>query len=263
MYQYNISFAGAGKVTESLCRELFHAGFRIDKIVSQSGSTAKSLADTCNAEWSDNLNFPDSTGVIIVAVPDHKLKKVLNDIVCSPGTLVAHTAGSIGLDIFPEHITQKGIFYPLQTFSKHRKVNLTGLPFLLESSDEKSSVILNTLVDSVSGKSYFVDADHRRMLHLAAVFVCNFTNHMLTLGKDVVLKAGFPFDIMNPLINEMISKALSSGPENSQTGPAVRHDQNTIEKHLELLSYSTEMQRIYKEMTQSIIEYYKNPPNPA
>jgi predicted short-subunit dehydrogenase-like oxidoreductase (DUF2520 family) len=256
MYQYNISFAGAGKVTESLCRELFRGGFKIDMIVSQSESGGKSLADTCNAEWSDKLIFPDSTGVIIVAVPDHSLRKVLNDISCRPGSLIAHTAGSIGLDIFPEHISHKGIFYPLQTFSKNRYVSLSGLPFLLESSDDESSVILKTLVETVSGKAYVVDTEHRRMLHLAAVFVCNFTNHMLTVGKDVVLKTGFPFEIMTPLINETISKALESGPENSQTGPAVRHDQNTIEKHLELLSFSPELEKIYRDMTEAIMEYY-------
>ena len=262
MYQYNISFAGAGKVAGSLCRELFHTGFRIDKIVSESESGGKFLAGACNAVWSDNLIFPDSTSVIIVAVPDHRLKKVLRDIRCSSGALVVHTAGSMGLDIFPENIIHKGIFYPLQTFSKNRIVNFTGLPFLLESSDEESSLILNTLVESVSGKAYSVDTDHRRMLHLAAVFVSNFINHMLTVGKDVVLKAGFPFEIMAPLINETISKALDAGPENSQTGPAVRNDQNTIEKHLELLSFSPELQKIYSDMTQAIIEYYKNPSIP-
>ena len=76
------------------------------------------------------------------------------------------------------------------------------------------------------------------MLHLAAVFVCNFTNHMITLGREVSLKADYPFEILTPLIKETISKALDSGPENSQTGPAVRNDRNTIEKHLELLSFS-------------------------
>ena len=81
------------------------------------------------------------------------------------------------------------------------------------------------------------------MLHLAAVFVCNFTNHMLTQGKQIADKAGFPFEIFNPLLQETISKAMDIGPENSQTGPAVRNDQNTIEKHLELLSFSPELQK--------------------
>ncbi len=256
MYQNNISFAGAGRVASALCKELFHAGFRIDMIASETKVSGRSLADYCKAVWSAGLLFPDSTKVIIVAVPDHRLKSVLETLKCAPGTLVAHTAGSFGLDIFPEQIKRKGIFYPLQTFSKKRKVSFIDLPFFLESSDDESSAILRNMAESIYGKVYFVDTEKRRMLHLSAVFVCNFTNHMLTLGKEVALKAGFSFDILIPLIKETISKAMDSGPEKSQTGPAVRHDQNTIEKHLELLSFSTELQRIYNEMTISIIEYY-------
>ena len=189
------------------------------------------------------LVFPDSTKIIIIAVPDHRLKSVLGSIRCSQETLVAHTAGSFGLDIFPEQIKQKGIFYPLQTFTKGRKVSFIDLPFLLESSDDESSEILKSIAESIGGKVHFVDTEQRRMLHLAAVFVCNFTNHMLTLGKEWRSKGDFPFEILVPLIKETISKAMDLGPENSQTGPAIRHDQNTIEKHLELLSFSLSCRR--------------------
>lgn len=256
MYHNNISFAGAGRVADALCKELFHAGFRIDMVISETEPNGKLLADSCKAIWSSELLFPDSTRVIIVAVPDHSLKSVLDKLKCRPDTLVAHTAGSLGLDIFPEQIKQKGIFYPLQTFSKNRKVSFIDLPFLLESSDDESSEILKNLAESIGGIVHFVDTEQRRMLHLAAVFANNFTNHLLTEGKLVALKAGYPFEILVPLIKETISKAMEIGPENSQTGPAIRHDHNTIEKHLELLSFSTELQRIYNEMTRAIIEYY-------
>jgi predicted short-subunit dehydrogenase-like oxidoreductase (DUF2520 family) len=254
----SISFAGAGRVAEALCKELFRAGYTIDKIVSENEASGKSLADSCKATWSHDLSFPNSTKIIIIAVPDHLLISVLESITCSPETLVAHTAGSFGLDIFPEKIIRRGIFYPLQTFSKGRKVSFFDLPFLLESSDDKSAGILKTLAESIGSKVHFVDTEQRRMLHLAAVFVCNFTNHMLTLGREVSLKADYPFEILTPLIKETISKALDSGPENSQTGPAVRNDRNTIEKHLELLSFSSELQKIYQVISQSIIEYYNN-----
>jgi predicted short-subunit dehydrogenase-like oxidoreductase (DUF2520 family) len=262
MYHNNISFAGAGRVAESLCKELFHAGYGIDMVVSENEVTGKPLADYCKASWSNELSFPDSTKVIIVAVPDHRLKSVLDSVNCSQETLVAHTAGSFGLDIFPEKIIRRGIFYPLQTFSKGRKVSFFDLPFLLESSDDESDGILRTLAESVGSKVNFVDAGQRRMLHLAAVFVSNFTNHMLTLGREVVQTADYPLEILFPLIKETIAKALDSGPEDSQTGPAIRNDLNTIEKHLELLSFSSELQKVYEVMTGSIIEYYKKPPNP-
>jgi predicted short-subunit dehydrogenase-like oxidoreductase (DUF2520 family) len=258
MSHTNISFAGAGRVSEALCKELFNAGFTIDKVASESATRGKPLADYCGAEWSSSLSFPYTTNILIVAVPDHRLLSVLTELKCSKETLVVHTAGSFGLDVFPENIIHKGIFYPLQTFSINRKVTFTDLPFLLEASDEGSSVALRELAESISKKVYFVDTEKRRMLHLAAVFVCNFINHMVTIGKEVASKTGFSLEILEPLIKETMAKAIDAGPENSQTGPAVRHDQNTIEKHLELLSYSPELQRIYKVMTKSIMEYYKN-----
>jgi len=256
MFQHNISFAGAGNVAAALCRKIYEEGIKIDLIVSVSEENGRSLAESCDASWSTEPEFPDSTDLIIVAVPDHKLRSVLENIKCRPDTLVAHTAGSIGLEIFPECLTGKGVFYPLQTFSRERKVDFTDLPFLLESSDEQSSALLEELVLSIGGKAYFVCTEKRIMLHLAAVFICNFTNHMLTDGKLVAEKAGIPFPIFYPLLKETLSKAIDLGPDKSQTGPAIRNDQNTIEKHLELLSFSPELKRIYREMTISIINYY-------
>ncbi|HUX55513.1 MAG TPA: DUF2520 domain-containing protein [Bacteroidales bacterium] len=256
MSQYNISFVGAGRVADALCRKMYAAGFNIELIVSESKKNGPSLAGSCNALWSSDLKFPNSTDIIIVSVPDHRLKTVLDKITCCSETLVVHTAGSIGLDIFPDQLAHKGIFYPLQTFSLERKVNFQNLPFLLESSDEKSTSILKSIVHSVGGKVYLVDTKNRQALHLAAVFACNFSNHMLTLGKEIALNSDFAFDLLVPLINETISKAIDIGPENSQTGPAVRHDHDTIKRHLELLSFSPELQRIYDEMTGSIMNYY-------
>jgi predicted short-subunit dehydrogenase-like oxidoreductase (DUF2520 family) len=258
MFQQIISFAGAGKVAGALCREMYRSGIRIDLIVSESEKNGQLLAGDCKALWSGKLLFPDSTNIIIVAVPDHKLISVLGTLKCSQDTLVVHTAGSLGMDVFPSHIKRKGVFYPLQTFSVNRKIIFRELPFFLESSDKRSSEILANIAELVGGKVYFADTERRRMLHLAAVFACNFSNHMLRVANELALKAGFTSEVLEPLIKETFLKAIDIGPENSQTGPAVRNDQNTIKKHLELLSFSPELQKIYSDMTQSIVEYYKN-----
>ncbi len=252
----SISFAGAGRVAFALCKELFTAGNKIDLVVSTTEHTGASLARLCNASWSTDLNFPDSTNIIIVAVPDHKLISVLHTLNCNPDTLVVHTAGSFGLDIFPGKIKRKGVFYPMQTFSPGRVIDFKELPFLLESSDELTSLTLKKLAESLGSKIQFVDSEHRRLLHLAAVFICNFTNHMLTRGEEVADKAGYSLEMFKPLIVETINKAVENGPKNSQTGPAFRNDNITIVKHLDLLSFSPELKRIYSEVTQSIINYY-------
>jgi predicted short-subunit dehydrogenase-like oxidoreductase (DUF2520 family) len=235
---------------------MYNCGIKILQVVSESESDGRPLADACNASWSSELSFNDKNDAIIVAVPDHNLRKVLSSVKCSSGTVVAHTAGSFGLEVFPSGIKKTGVFYPLQTFSKGREIQFKELPFLLEASGEDSAKLLNDLAISTGGKAYFIDNERRRMIHLAAVFVNNFTNYMLTAGSEIASRAGSSFKIFEPLLRETISKALENGPEASQTGPAVRNDLNTIEKHLELLSFSPELQNIYREITDSIILHY-------
>lgn len=251
-----MSFVGAGRVAGILCRAFSRAGFTIDMIVSEKGASGRSLAEYCSAVWSDKPVFPDSTEVIIVAVPDNRLKTVLGEIKCTNKTVVAHTAGSSGLDVFPDSLERRGVFYPLQTFSHDRIISFSELPVFIEASDSISLTVLTEIAGLLGARRYFADTEHRRMLHLSAVFVCNFVNHMLTQGRDLALKAGFSFEVLKPLINETFMKALEAGPENSQTGPAIRNDNNTIEKHLELLSFDPDLQRIYRELSGSISNYH-------
>lgn len=259
MTTYNVSFVGAGKVAGVLCRSLYNAGNRILRIVTpEMKEDGTLLARECQALWSSEPVFDESNDVIIIAVPDHSLSAVLAGIKCSVNSVVAHTAGSYGLDVFPEWIVKRGVFYPLQTFSKNRELDVKDIPFILEASQPETEAVLKGLAESLGGKTSFLDQENRRMLHLAAVFVNNFSNFMLIAGKEITIKAGLPFDLLIPLIKETYSKALANGPEYSQTGPAVRNDKNTIEKHMNLLSFSPELQSIYREISESIITYYYN-----
>ena len=257
MAHFNISFAGAGRVAGALCKEMFRSGLKILQVVSEYDTNGKPLAIMCGAEWSSDLTFADTNDIIIVAVPDHNLKEVLSGIRCSRKTIVAHTAGSCGLEVFPPDFGKAGVFYPLQTFSKGREISFKDLPFFIEANDKPAGKKLGALAEALGGKVHFVDTERRKLLHISAVFVNNFTNYMLTEGNEIASKAGFSFEILVPLINETISKALENGPYSSQTGPAVRNDLNTIEKHMELLSFIPDLQKLYNEVTQSIINHYK------
>jgi predicted short-subunit dehydrogenase-like oxidoreductase (DUF2520 family) len=256
--EYRISFIGAGKVAGALCRKFHSSGFKIQQIISRTKKSGHSLAVSCNALWSPDYKSSRSEDIIIVAVPDDKLEDVLRRIDCPDNIMVAHTAGSLGLEVFPDNIKHKGVLYPLQTFSENRRINFTDLPFFLEASDSYSAGTLKDLAESIGGKVHFVDTEHRKLLHVAAVFVCNFINHMMTSGKLLATRAGFQFGVLQPLINETILKAIETGPENSQTGPAFRSDKGTIKRHIDLLSFSPELQAVYREITRSIIRFYKN-----
>jgi predicted short-subunit dehydrogenase-like oxidoreductase (DUF2520 family) len=257
MRQYSISFAGAGNVATALCREMYNHGHFIDHITSRNEKNGLTLANSYHATWSDDFVFPVTSEIIIVAVTDNSLSEVLKVIKCSDSAIVAHTAGSFGLDVFPTDLKNTGVFYPLQTFSLNRVPDIYEVPLFIEASDEKSANTLKSLAGSISNSVHVSDVDHRRLLHLAAVFVSNFTNHMLTTGKNISSMAGVPFEELKPLILETVTKAMEIGPENSQTGPAVRYDLNTIEKHLGLLSFSQDFKNVYEMITKSIISYYK------
>ena len=261
MVRYKLSFAGAGRVAGALCMKMHRSGMKILQVVSATETSGKPLASRCNADWSDVLTFHDPNDIILIAVPDHHLEEVTRKIRCHENTIVVHTAGSYGLEVFPASIKRKGVFYPLQTFTEGRNIRFTDLPFLLEASDPEAGEKLKMLTESIGGKAWFINDERRRTLHLAAVFVCNFTNHMLAAGKELTTKDGLPFNLLEPLIMETISKAMEDGPENSQTGPAVRNDLATIEKHLNSLSFSPELQNIYREVTRSIIKSNKKTGN--
>jgi len=259
--EYKISFIGAGKVAGTLCRYFHLSGFTICRIVSRSEDEGPALAASCDAKWSSVCKFTDSEDIIITAVSDDSLSEVLDTVICSDGTIVVHTAGSYGLDIFPIRLRHKGVFYPLQTFSANRQMNFENLPFFLEASDSMALSVMTDLARLAGGRVFNTGTEERRMIHLAAVFVCNFTNHMFTLGKDIAVSAGVTFDVLEPLVIETVSKAFELGPEKSQTGPAYRFDKGTIKRHIDLLSFSPEMQNIYRELTRSIINYYKREGN--
>ncbi|HPC99221.1 MAG TPA: DUF2520 domain-containing protein [Bacteroidales bacterium] len=254
---YSISFAGAGNVASSLCLAFFAAGHRIVQVTSRGKTGGSSLAQKVNAVWTDSLRFDRETDFIIVSVPDNALADVLGRIECSKRTIILHTAGSYGLEVFPPRAGKKGVLYPLQTFSKGRKIDFGDVPFLIEASDSGVRKEVTRLAGILSGRVVNSDTEQRKMIHLAAVFACNFVNHLLALSEDIASRGSFNFDILHPLIRETVSKALESGPSGSQTGPAVRNDINTVRKHLELLSFSPGMRNLYKELTDSIIDFYK------
>ena len=132
MKKYGISFIGAGKVAGVLSRAFSDSGHRITSIVSRRKENCRELVESLNSTWSSDPSFSDSTDIIVIAVPDDTIREVSCRLRCPEKTIVAHTAGSIGIDVFPPELKHTGVLYPLQTFSPGRKINFRDLPFLLK-----------------------------------------------------------------------------------------------------------------------------------
>lgn len=163
--------------------------------------------------------------------------------------LVVHTSGAMDISVL-NSVTNKGVFYPLQSFSKDKKINFSDVPFCLEADNNKDFELLQKIATSFGSPCYKISSEQRKTLHVAAVFVNNFVNHLYVLGNEICNTNNITFEILKPLINETSNKIKDLQPIKAQTGPAQRGDVNTIETHLTLLTKN--QQKIYTLLTKSI-----------
>jgi predicted short-subunit dehydrogenase-like oxidoreductase (DUF2520 family) len=187
--------------------------------------------------------------IYIIAVSDSAIAEVSSKLPFK-NRFVVHTSGSVVLEDLDSK-NKRGVFYPLQTFTKNKEVDFSVIPTCLESEFDDNYTILENLAEAIKSKHYLISSDQRKSLHVAAVFVNNFTNNLYQIGKDICDEHQLPFEILKPLIAETANKLKSLSPLEAQTGPAKRHDQNTIDSHLALLTDQTQKE-IYKILTQSI-----------
>ena len=189
------------------------------------------------------------TDVTIIAVSDDAIKTVSKTIKNRNG-LIVHTSGAVDIDAIINQ--RKGVFYPLQSFSKNKPVDFKRIPFCLETSQKEDFNLLENLAKSIGEKVFHINSEQRKKLHVAAVFVNNFTNHLYKIANDICEKNNVPFEILYPLIEETAKKVQKISPENAQTGPAKRNDVQTIQNHLENLNL--QQQKIYQLLSKSIQE---------
>lgn len=203
-------------------------------------------------EYSKITNDYDSlleSDIYIIAVSDSAITEVSSKLPFKD-RFVVHTSGSVPLkDLDAKN--KRGVFYPLQTFTKNKVVDFSNIPTCLESEFDEKYTLLENLAEAIKSRHYLISSEQRKSLHVAAVFVNNFTNHLYQIGKDICDEHLLPFEILKPLIAETADKVQSLMPLDAQTGPAKRHDQNTIGRHLALLTDDTQKE-IYKILTQSI-----------
>jgi len=196
----------------------------------------------------NSIELLTKADVYIIAVSDDAIGDVSRKIEQKNG-LVVHTSGSVAMQSL-QNTGRKGIFYLLQSFSKDKEVNFNEIPFCLEAENEEDLQLLETLAKTIGKKIYRINSEQRKRLHVAAVFVNNFTNHMYKIGADICNEHQVPFEVLLPLIQETAQKITELSPDAAQTGPAKRNDQKTIQDHLALLN--AEQQEIYKLITKSI-----------
>jgi len=254
MEQNKIVFIGAGNLATNLAKAFYDQHIKISQIYSRTEDSARSLAEAVEADYTVTLeSIINDADIYIVALKDDALTELMPQIIIGKEkALMVHTSGSVSLDIWPDNMRRKGVFYPLQTFSKQRKVDFRNIHIFIESNNPTDCALLKKLARCVTDEVCELSSEKRKQLHLAAVFANNFSNHMFALAEKLLKQYDLPFSYMLPLIEETVNKIQVLSPKEAQTGPAVRYDEKIINKHLELLSNEPEMQEIYQLISKSI-----------
>jgi predicted short-subunit dehydrogenase-like oxidoreductase (DUF2520 family) len=252
-----IVIIGAGNLAWHIAPPLLKMGHQIIGVYSRTSASANALAKKVRSKAFVNVDLiPDNADLYLIALQDKAIASVVKQLKFVP-QLIAHTSGAVPLSVFPSKFKNNGVFYPLQSFSKNRKVKLDSVPFLLESSNSKTKKILSDLAKQYSDSVHFVTSDKRKKIHLAAVFANNFVNHLYSISADILKENNLSFDILKPLIAETAAKVRENHPDKMQTGPARRNDQPIIEQHLRLLKGQKQRKAIYTLLNQSILDKFK------
>ncbi|TLF44869.1 Rossmann-like and DUF2520 domain-containing protein [Maribacter aurantiacus] len=243
----SVVIIGTGNVAQNLASALYGVlEIHLSGILGRSEASVSYFEGKVNVilDW---MEIPKAD-IYIIAVKDDAIKEV-SDALNVEG-MVVHTSGSVGLDALSKH-ERRGVFYPLQTFTAGKIIDFKTVPMCLEVFNEKDMEILETLGRKISNKVQHIDSAQRKVLHVAAVFVNNFTNYMYTIGKQICNENDLDFSILYPLIKETAAKIETLSPEAAQTGPAIRSDLKTLHGHLTLLT-DEKHRTLYKLISNAI-----------
>jgi len=255
----NTVIIGAGNLATQMALALIEKGIKVRQVFSRNLDSARELAEKTGAAFTNDLAalLPEAD-LYLIAVKDSAIQEVLENLSLDENRLIAHTAGSVPMNILDGFSKNYGVFYPLQTFSKNRKIDFSDIPICIEANHPANLMELQELAEKLSGSVHQINSDDRKTMHLAALFANNFVNHFYSIGESLLQNKKLNFDLLKPLIRETAEKIETLSPLDAQTGPAKRNDRTVINAHLKMLKDQPELQEIYRLMTESIFQFHQN-----
>ena len=255
----NVVIIGSGNLATQLALALSEKGIGVKQVYSRTLEAAQELAEKVDAEFTNDISrlAPDAD-LYIISVKDAAIQEVLMNLSLDQNRLVVHTAGSVSIEALSSFTHHYGVFYPLQTFSKYRAADFSDIPICIEANDSAALIQLQELAQTLSSSVHPINSEERKTLHLAAVFVNNFVNHLYAIGAEILHNQKLDFNLLKPLIHETAAKIDTWHPLVAQTGPARRKDQAIISAQLKMLQDRPEFQKIYNFVTESIYQIQQN-----
>ncbi len=253
----SIVLIGAGKLATQLGFALKKQDIAISQVFNRHPERGNKLAIKLGASYISDLSaIQKDADLYIIAVSDAAIPSIAAGLNIK-NRLLVHTSGSVDMLELKVASSRTGVFYPLQTFSRHKRISFHGIPLCIEAEKKKDGRRLQELGNLLSHNVHFMNSEQRRFLHLTAVFANNFTNYMYTIAGDLLQEKNISFDLLKPLIHQTAINAGEGCPFCHQTGPAVRDDLEVMQSHLEMLGHHPDYKHLYQQISKSIIQFKK------
>lgn len=249
-----IVIVGAGRIAWHLGKRLKSKGLPVVQIISRSAEHAEALGESLHTPWTDSPAelLPDADWIIL-AVRDDAIEEVAATFApFVQNSLVTHTSGGTAGALLAPYFERYGVFYPLQSFSLEHTPVWSKIPFCVDAQSDEDVLFLKKIAKTIGNLVYRVTDEQRAQLHVAAVFANNFANRCFAIAEKILDEKDLPFELLHPLMEETLAKALQDSPARMQTGPAMRGDVDTVRRHLNLLAENPEWQEIYRELSENI-----------
>lgn len=251
--KYKIVLIGAGNVATNIGNAIVSAGHEVSQVWSKTAPSSNQLAKKLGAKpITDIRKLNTNADIYILAIKDDAIRSIAEKIKLKD-KLIVHTSGSTDTTVLRKSSENYGAFYPLQTFSKNKSVNFNAVPLFIEASNKASEKKLLELAGHLSRIVHVANSEKRKIIHLAAVFANNFSNHMYVIAESILKKNKIPFEVLIPLIEETVNKVKFNGPAKMQTGPAIRGDKKIMKEHLRMLAKDKLSKKIYRLVSKSIL----------
>lgn len=255
--EYTASVVGAGNVAYSLIPALQKNGIIVKSIISRDWDKAQhygSLFNISANQLEEGLKL--ESHLIFLTVSDDFIVDTAKQLKIDNNQIILHTSGNVQVGELKDISKYHGVFYPLQSFSGNRMIDFSRVPLCLEASDVLVLNLLQDIAERLSSKVMILSGKQRRQLHLAAVFVSNFTNHMFDIGNYLLEKEKLDFSLFYPLIEEITAKIREMTPKEAQTGPAYRKNKKILAEHKKMLATEQELTDLYDRISKSIIDFH-------
>jgi predicted short-subunit dehydrogenase-like oxidoreductase (DUF2520 family) len=250
----SIVIVGAGRIATHLGKRLRAKGLRIAQVLNRSSESARELADELRADWSDDWSdIHRDADWVLLAVRDDAIVDVGRALApFVPDALVTHTSGATPGAVLAPLFQRYGVFYRLQSFSVERNPVWSKVPFCVDARAAEDVMMLKKIAKTIGNLVYQVNDEQRAVLHIAAVFANNFANHCFAIAEKILEEKDLPFELIHPLMEETLAKALLESPLKMQTGPAIRVDMDSIQRHLDWLMTHPDWRDLYLGLSRSI-----------